>query len=51
MINDKPIGRSIDEILRLVQASQYTDETGEEVHFYNFCVLAKFIFIYEKTTK
>lgn len=28
-INDLPVGRSVDEALRLVQAFQYTDEHGE----------------------
>ena len=28
-INDLPVGRNVDEILRLVQAFQYTDENGE----------------------
>uniref|UniRef100_A0A8B9LL04 thioredoxin-dependent peroxiredoxin n=1 Tax=Astyanax mexicanus TaxID=7994 RepID=A0A8B9LL04_ASTMX len=28
-INDLPVGRSIDETLRLVQAFQYTDKHGE----------------------
>ncbi|XP_044741075.1 peroxiredoxin 1-like [Chrysoperla carnea] len=28
-INDLPVGRSVDEILRLVQAFQFTDEFGE----------------------
>ena len=28
-INDLPVGRNIDEILRLVKAFQYTDEFGE----------------------
>lgn len=28
-INDLPVGRSVDEILRLVQAFQFTDEHGE----------------------
>ncbi|KAH0952835.1 hypothetical protein HN011_001374 [Eciton burchellii] len=28
-INDLPVGRSVDEILRLVQAFQYTDKHGE----------------------
>lgn len=28
-INDLPVGRSVDETLRLVQAFQYTDEYGE----------------------
>lgn len=27
--NDPPVGRSIDEVLRVVQAYQYTDEHGE----------------------
>lgn len=30
-INDLPIGRSVDETLRLVQALQYTDEHGEVI--------------------
>lgn len=28
-INDLPVGRSVDETLRLVQAFQHTDEYGE----------------------
>lgn len=28
-INDLPVGRSVDETLRLVQAFQFTDEFGE----------------------
>ena len=28
-INDLPVGRNADEVLRLVQAFQYTDEYGE----------------------
>lgn len=28
-MNDLPVGRSVDETLRLVQAFQYTDENGE----------------------
>lgn len=28
-MNDLPVGRSVDETLRLVQAFQYTDEKGE----------------------
>jgi len=28
-INDLPVGRSVDEILRLVQALQYSDKHGE----------------------
>lgn len=28
-VNDLPVGRSVDETLRLVQAFQYTDENGE----------------------
>jgi alkyl hydroperoxide reductase subunit AhpC len=28
-VNDLPVGRSVDEALRLVQAFQYTDEHGE----------------------
>uniref|UniRef100_UPI00398E9256 peroxiredoxin-1-like isoform X2 n=1 Tax=Pristiophorus japonicus TaxID=55135 RepID=UPI00398E9256 len=29
MINDLPVGRSVDEVMRLVQAFQFTDEHGE----------------------
>lgn len=28
-VNDLPVGRSADEVLRLVQAFQYTDKHGE----------------------
>lgn len=28
-LNDLPVGRSVDETLRLVQAFQYTDQHGE----------------------
>jgi alkyl hydroperoxide reductase subunit AhpC len=28
-INDTPVGRSVDEVMRLVQAFQFTDENGE----------------------
>jgi alkyl hydroperoxide reductase subunit AhpC len=28
-INDLPVGRSVDEVFRLVQAFQFTDEHGE----------------------
>ena len=28
-INDLPVGRNVDEVIRLVQASQFTDEHGE----------------------
>ncbi len=28
-LNDLPVGRNVDEIIRLVQAFQYTDEHGE----------------------
>ena len=29
MVNDLPIGRNIDEILRLIDAAQFTDQHGE----------------------
>ena len=28
-MNDLPVGRSVDEVLRLVQAFKFTDEHGE----------------------
>lgn len=28
-VNDLPVGRSVDEVLRLVQAFQFTDKHGE----------------------
>ena len=28
-MNDLPVGRSVDEVLRLVQAFQFTDKHGE----------------------
>lgn len=37
-INDLPVGRSVDEALRLVQAFQYTDEhgEGEQIHTFTY---------------
>ena len=35
-VNDLPVGRDVDETLRLVQAFQFTDKHGE-VHFYRLC--------------
>ncbi|CAI8048681.1 Peroxiredoxin-4, partial [Geodia barretti] len=32
-MNDLPVGRSVDETLRLVQAFQYTEEHGEGIEF------------------
>jgi len=35
-INDMPVGRSVDETLRLVQAFQFTDKHGEgKLNTYN----------------
>jgi alkyl hydroperoxide reductase subunit AhpC len=31
-VNDLPVGRSVDETLRLVQAFQYTDKHGEGMY-------------------
>ncbi len=33
-INDLPVGRSVDETLRLVQAFQFTDKYGEGKFFF-----------------
>lgn len=35
-VNDLPVGRSVDETLRLVQAFQFTDKHGEGIFF--FCL-------------
>jgi alkyl hydroperoxide reductase subunit AhpC len=36
-INDLPVGRSVDETLRLVQAFQFTDKHGEgTLHYFHF---------------
>lgn len=35
-MNDLPVGRSVDETLRLVQAFQYTDKHGEGACFQYF---------------
>lgn len=54
-VNDLPVGRSVDETLRLVQAFQFTDEHGEGenltgnslIYFYlskNFSLLYFLIF-------
>ena len=32
-VNDTPVGRSVDEALRLVQGFQYTDKHGEVVSY------------------
>lgn len=37
-MNDLPVGRSVDETLRLVQAFQYTDKHGEGA-FLNAAIL------------
>jgi len=38
-INDLPVGRSVDETLRLVQAFQFTDKHGEGIltNFFLIC--------------
>lgn len=41
-INDLPVGRSVDETLRLVQAFMFTDEHGEGKLF--FFVIGSFIY-------
>lgn len=43
-MNDLPVGRSVDETLRLVQAFQYTDKHGEgtEATFGPFSPLIQF---------
>ena len=46
-MNDLPVGRSVDETLRLVQAFQYTDKHGEVRNVYVshiFLFLKKYIF-------
>jgi alkyl hydroperoxide reductase subunit AhpC len=44
-INDMPVGRSVEETLRLVQAFQFTDKHGEGILFphLNFCLRIYFI--------
>ena len=38
-MNDLPVGRSVDETERLVQAFQYADAHGEVfIHFFKFLV-------------
>ena len=31
-VNDLPVGRSVDEVLRLLKAFQFTDKHGEGIH-------------------
>jgi len=38
-INDFPVGRSVDETLRLVQAFQFTDKHGEGFVLYSISTL------------
>lgn len=40
-INDLPVGRSVDETLRLVQAFQFTDKHGEGKSAFQFNVFSK----------
>ena len=40
-VNDLPVGRSVDETLRLVQAFQFTDKHGEGLCF-QFCIVYKY---------
>ncbi len=35
-INDLPVGRSVEETLRLVQAFQFSDKNGEAIHSIRF---------------
>jgi alkyl hydroperoxide reductase subunit AhpC len=44
-INDLPVGRSVDETLRLVQAFQFTDKHGEGI-FKFFNIKHNFFFLY-----
>lgn len=41
-VNDLPVGRSVDETLRLVQAFQFTDEHGEVNKFNPECLCEYF---------
>lgn len=45
-VNDLPVGRSVDETLRLVQAFQYTDEHGEVFCFYLLVVMFTYAIIF-----
>ena len=49
-MNDLPVGRSVDETLRLVQAFQYTDKHGEgPAHYTLFTFLAyEMLYIQQK---
>ena len=47
-MNDLPVGRSVDEVLRLVQAFQFTDKHGEGRElpaFLCLCLLYTVIFL------
>lgn len=45
-MNDLPVGRSVDETLRLVQAFQFTDKhgEGEGMHFYQMVIMVYYLF-------
>lgn len=47
-VNDLPVGRSVDETLRLVQAFQFTDKHGEGMLFYIFLMC---VYKYKKTSR
>ena len=42
-INDLPVGRSVDETLRLVQAFQFTDKHGEGTPTFNFLLCTQLV--------
>ena len=42
-MNDLPVGRSVDEVLRLVQAFQFTDKHGEGKEDIHHCHHHRFI--------
>lgn len=50
-INDLPVGRSVDETLRLVQAFQFTDKHGEGKIIMYHIILADVLFIYAESLK
>ena len=50
-MNDLPVGRSVDETLRLVQAFQYTDKHGEGTKMSSALFIYIYIYIYIVSVK
>lgn len=44
-VNDLPIGRSVDEIIRVIQAIQFTEEHGEGKYALNYVLTVNWVYL------